>query len=182
MQTRWLMIVAALVSVIGVGSAPSADLTAEGLWQSLDEDTRQPNAWFLIRDHGGIFDGSIVKIFPTQGEDPNPICDGCKDDRHGRPMLGLDIIRGMKHDGMSYTDGTILDPRNGNIYNAQMTLSPDGRTLTVRGYLGITLLGKNQFWTRLPETAFNEIDPRFNPNPPASGGHKKPTSGQAQRN
>ena len=175
MQTKRLMVVAALLSVIGAASAPSAELTAEGLWQSLDENTQQPDAWFLIRDHGGIYDGAIVKIFPSPGENPNPICDACKDDRRGRPMLGLDIIRGMHHDGMNYTDGTILDPRNGNIYNAQMTLSPDGRTLTVRGYLGISLLGKNQYWTRLPETAYNEIDPRFNPNPPAAG-HKKPVN------
>ena len=49
---------------------------------------------------------------------------------------------------------------------------PDGQTLVVRGYLGISLLGKNQYWTRLPETAFNEIDSRFNPHPPPAPGRK----------
>jgi len=54
-----------------------------------------------------------------------------------------------------------------------MTLTPDGTTLVVRGYLGISLLGQNQYWTRLPESAYNEIDPRFNPNRPATNAAPK---------
>jgi uncharacterized protein (DUF2147 family) len=112
-------------------------------------------------------------MFLKPGEDPNAVCAKCTDDRHNKPWLGLEIIRGMKRNGNKYTDGTILDPRYGRIYSAEMTLSPDGQTLTVRGYLGISLLGQNQYWTRLPASAFNEIDQRFNPNAaaaaPASG-------------
>jgi len=74
----------------------------------------------------------------------------------------------MKRNGVEYTDGTILDPRHGDIYSAMMTMTPDGQTLVVRGYLGISLLGKNVYWTRLPEAAYNELDPRFNPNPPGA--------------
>ena len=113
-----------------------------------------------------IDEGKIVRMFMKPGENPNVVCDLCKDDRRGKPWLGLDIIRGMKRNGAEYTDGTILDPRDGDLYSAKMTLTPDGQTLVVRGYLGISLLGKNQYWTRLPEASFNEIDPRFNPNPP----------------
>jgi hypothetical protein len=72
----------------------------------------------------------------------------------------------MKRNGAEYTNGTILDPRDGDLYSAMMTLSQDGQTLVVRGYLGISLLAKNQYWTRLPEAAFSEIDPRLNPHPP----------------
>ena len=110
-----------------------------------------------------IDEGKIVRMFMKPGENPNVVCDQCKDDRRGKPWLGLNIIRGMKRNGAEYTNGTILDPRDGDLYSAMMTLTPDGQTLVVRGYLGISLLGKNQYWTRLPETAFNEIDPRFNP-------------------
>ena len=71
----------------------------------------------------------------------------------------------MKQEGLTNTSGgTILDPRDGKVYNAMMTLAPDGQTLVVRGYLGISLLGKNQYWTRLPDSAYSELDPRFNPN------------------
>jgi len=48
-----------------------------------------------------------------------------------------------------------------------MTLTPDGQTLVVRGYLGISFFGQNQYWTRLPDSAYNELDPSINPKPPA---------------
>ena len=168
MRAGYAIIAAALLSLIVAGQTLGAEPSASGLWQSVDDDTHEPNAWFLIRDSGGVYTGAIVRMFLKPGDDPNAVCDKCADDRRNKPWLGLEIIRGMKREGMKYTDGTILDPRDGNIYSAQMTLTPDGQTLVVRGYLGISLLGKNQYWTRLPDTAFNQIDQRFNPNASAS--------------
>jgi uncharacterized protein (DUF2147 family) len=147
-------------------TAPAAPPSPAGLWQAVDSDTKQPTGWFLITDHDGVYDGIIAKMFLKPGEDPNVLCDQCKDDRHDQRWLGLEIIRGMKQqDADKYGGGTILDPRDGKIYHATMKISPDGQTLIVRGYIGIELLGENQYWTRLPGSAFSMLDPSINPNP-----------------
>lgn len=149
-------------------AASAAPQTPAGLWQAVDDDTKQPTGWFLISNHDGVYSGIIAKMFLKPGEDPNAVCSACKDDRLNHPWLGLEIIRGMKQDPDKpdkYDDGTILDPRDGKIYKASMKVSPDGQTLTVRGYIGIELLGQNQYWTRLPDSAYSALDPAINPNP-----------------
>jgi uncharacterized protein (DUF2147 family) len=151
----------ALMSLtLGGHTAVRADMTPDGLWQAVDSDTKQPTGWFVISEQDGVYSGVIAKMFLRPGDDPNVVCDQCKDDRHNHPWLGLQIIRGMKSDGDNkYEGGTILDPRDGKVYDAMMTLSPDGQTLTVRGYLGISLLGRNVYWTRLPDSDYQQLDP-----------------------
>ena len=161
---------AAVLSVIAAcNNASAQQQTPVGLWQAVDDDTKEPTGWFLISNHNGLYDGIIAKMFLKPGENANAVCDQCKDDRHDHPWLGLQIIRGMKQeDDAKFGGGTILDPRDGKIYNATMKVTPDGHTLVVRGYIGIELLGQNQYWTRLPQTAYSQLDPSVNPNPPAA--------------
>ena len=107
-----------------------------------------------------MFEGHFAKLFPEPGEAPNPVCNNCTDDRKGAPLLGLPFVRGMKRAGLKYEGGTVLDPRDGKIYTAQMTLDPAKQTLTLRGYvLGMPFLGKDDVWHRLPDTAYKQLDP-----------------------
>ena len=157
---------AALTPLMAAGPAVAADLSSPvGLWQAVDDSTKQPTGWFIISNHDGVYSGIIAKMFMKPGEAPNPVCDKCTDDRQNHPWLGLEIIRDMKQeDPDKYGGGNILDPRDGKVYHATLKLAPDGQTLVVRGYLGIELLGKNTYWTRLPDSAYSALDPAINPN------------------
>ena len=77
-----------------------------------------------------------MKLYPNPGEDPDPVCDKCPedDDRHKKKIIGLEIIQNMQWSGKELTEGTILDPESGKIYQCKLWL--EGEDLKVRGYWG----------------------------------------------
>lgn len=132
------------------GAAPP---TAAGLWEKVDS-SGAPIAWFRILDCGGVYRGKMAKIYPRPGEDPsNWRCTACQGDQKDAPVIGLTFINGMRRNGLAYEGGSILDPRTGFVYSARMELSPDSQQLTVRGYLGIPILGQSEVWKRIPDSS-----------------------------
>src|SRR5258707_3614627 len=147
------LVVLLAVTLPGQAAEPSA----AGLWQKIEDG--KPVVWVLVLDHDGIFEGVVAKTFPPPGEVTHLICAKCTDDRKNAPVLGISFIRDMRRDGLKYEDGNVPDPRDGKIYKAKMSVSSDGQSLTMRGYWGISLLGKDETWFRLPETSIAQLDP-----------------------
>ena len=102
----------------------------------------------------GLPAGKIEALYRTPTQPINPkkpdeVCDECSDDRKGKPILGLEIIRGAKKaDGKEvWEGGKILDPENGRNYTLRMTPVEGGKKLEVRGSIGP--FGRTQTWIRV---------------------------------
>jgi len=80
--------------------------------------------------------GKIVRLYPAQGEDPDPVCDQCPEDdvRYNKKIIGLEIIQNMIWSEKELSEGSILDPESGKIYQCKIWL--EGADLKVRGYWG----------------------------------------------
>jgi len=133
---------------IWCSAAWAAELTPVGLWRTIDDRTGKPRGLVRISEVNGQYQGKLEKTFPQPGEDPYPKCDKCSGSRRDQPVIGMIILWGLTKQGEEYQGGEALDPENGKIYRAKMKLEDGGKTLHVRGFVGISLLGRTQVWER----------------------------------
>lgn len=117
----------------------------EGKWKTIDDETKQAKSIVeIFKKSDGKYYGKVSQLL-IKPADPN--CTGCKDDRKGKPILGMEIIRGLKKDGDEFTGGTITDPKSGKTYKCTITKSGD--KLNVRGYMGVSVFGRTQTWDKV---------------------------------
>lgn len=114
----------------------------EGKWKTIDDETGKAKSIVEITKRAnGKYYGTVSQLL-IKPADPN--CSGCKDDRKGKPILGMEVIRDLKKEGDEFTGGTITDPKTGKTYKC--TITRNGDKLNVRGYIGFSLIGRNQTW------------------------------------
>ncbi len=142
------------------GSAGSAGAAAEalpsypqpspiGLWRTIDDKTGKARSLVRISDPGdGVLVGRIERFL--EHVPAGAVCEKCEDDRYKQPVLGLEIIRGLKFLDGRWADGRILNPEDGRIYHLNATPIDGGEKLKMRGYIGMPLFGRTQVWIREP--------------------------------
>lgn len=136
-----LLITLTMVVTSIVLFAQSNDIV--GKWTTIDDDSGKAKSVVeIFKKSDGKYYGKIVQLLQKP---ENENCVACKDDRKNKPLIGLEIIRGLKMEGKEFTGGTITDPKSGKTYKC--TITRNGDKLNVRGYVGISLMGRTQVWT-----------------------------------
>jgi len=132
---------------ISYGNAQSLDPVL-GVWKTIDEKTNQPSSLIRLEEKNGELIGTVTELIPTPGETLVTHCNLCKDERKGKAITGMIIMKGLRKSSPGvWSGGEILDPEEGEIYKVKITMVND-KTLDVRGYIGIPLLGRTQTWVR----------------------------------
>jgi uncharacterized protein (DUF2147 family) len=142
-MTRILLIIAVLL----FAPFSFANDSPVGLWKTIDDKTNKPRSIVRIVEENGEFKGLVEKGL-VEGESADRVCDKCDPPRKGQKILGMTFMWGLKKDGNEFKGGEILDPDNGKIYKCKMKLVDGGKKLDVRGYIGISLIGRTQTWLR----------------------------------
>lgn len=145
------MVRTAIVSALGFLSLSAmAQMTPVGLWQTISDKDGKVTSEVRIVETAGVLSGKIEKTLRADAK-PDDKCVQCKDDRKDQPILGLEIIRGLKKaDGKDvWEGGTVVDPDSGTIYKAKATPIEGGKKLEFRGFVGFALLGRTQTWIRV---------------------------------
>ena len=137
-------IIAALSLLLST-SAFSQDIF--GQWKTIDDETGEAKSIVEIYKKGDKAYGKIVKLFRKPTEEQDPYCDKCEDDRKDKRIIGMEIIRDMEQDDEEWEDGTILDPKKGEIYDCKIWVDEDDSDLLqVRGY--VWMFYRTQTWER----------------------------------
>ncbi len=145
-----LGLLTANIAVCSASAATEPDL--KGVWRSIDDHTGNPKSIIRIdKNADGNYSGTVLKVLAEPGAKPEVTCHDCPAPFTGKPIEGMNILWGLKADAEDhnlYAGGKVLDPLSGHTYSAKININPDGKKLTLRGFLGFSLLGRSQVWYR----------------------------------
>jgi uncharacterized protein (DUF2147 family) len=126
-------------------SSAMAESLAGTTWVTIDDKTGKPRAEVQLSEVNDVVSGQIISVYPQPGD--TGICSKCPGAFKDKPIKGLRFVWGLKQKGnVNWDGGSILDPKTGKVYRAKMMLK--GNQLYVRGYIGVSVLGRTQIWNR----------------------------------
>lgn len=150
MKKKIIFAMASLILSSGAAFADKSDIT--GLWHHMDDRLGTSKALVEIRkEANGTYTGTVVKVISRPGYTPKEFCVNCPAPYTDKPMLGLSVVTQLKQDkdnANQYVGGKVLDPLSGKIYSIKAKLNPSGNRLQMRGYIGVSALGRTQTWIR----------------------------------
>jgi uncharacterized protein (DUF2147 family) len=119
---------------------------AVGHWQVVNSDGSPGGKVETYLVNGKLF-GKVTEV--RTGRTPKDVCDKCGGEYKNQPILGMVLMRDFHTEGDDWVGGTVVDPENGKEYKGKIW-AVGNDTLKMRGYVGISLLGRTESWTRLP--------------------------------
>lgn len=137
---------AMLLASAAATAATEPDL--EGRWQVPGEDPAQPAAIVRFDQVNGEYRGVIVSIPAAQGKSDELRCTACSGARRNQPLLKMEIVWGLKRQGLKYAGGSALDPETGETYRCDLTLAPGGQELRIRYFVDPKHESVSEVWTR----------------------------------
>lgn len=140
--------IALALGLVGMAAfANAADPLNGTVWKTIDDQTNKPKAVVKFTEQkDGTLTATIQNIL-TPGEEN--ACTKCEGPYKNKPLNGVTIVHNLKNvGGNSYENGTILDPKSGKTYKLKGELAEGGKKLKLRGYIGVSALGRNQTWIR----------------------------------
>jgi uncharacterized protein (DUF2147 family) len=163
MRSIWLvgLVLSAVVSPFASSPALSSDATAAesrppesatpspvGVWRTIDDATGKAKSLVAISERDGVLFGRVEKLLDPDPNDPHPRCHRCEGAFKDKPILGLQVLWGLQWDGEKWSGGRALDPDNGKVYRCYLAMEEGHDRLKLRGFIGISLLGRTQHWLR----------------------------------
>lgn len=140
------------LAALSAGALLSTSVFAVSLngtqWQTVDDKTGEKKAVMQLTESGGKVTGKILKVLDKEKADA--LCTKCPGSLKNKPVEGLQILSGFKADGNNqWSDGKLVDPESGKTYSGKLTLSDNGQSLKLRGFVGTPVFGRSQTWQRI---------------------------------
>lgn len=131
-----------LFSALSVVGHTQNDIT--GYWVNLDDaDGKEKSIIEIYKAEDGSYEGRVAELLPAA---TLTHCSACPDERKDQPITNMVILWSLQPYKDYYSYGKIIDPKNGKIYD--LNVSRDGDQLEVRGYIGVSMFGRSQYWKK----------------------------------